>query len=211
MPVADPINDFTAYQPSYFNTGVRQRWQMSNLYLKKLNNKMLRDFDKYAKMSQFANLWRGFTSAHLRHLLVDEYPDRNIPYQIRRFNSASQNVIEEDYMFVGVAYWKPMEERMPGLFVNPMEGDQQAFAQVQLYISRGRLVEDLRLPPEDQIFRVAPSGRRDLMSQNWNSQLVPATTAALPMILQTSPDNSNITTPNLGGLSVEEFRRLNTH
>ena len=104
MPVADPIYDFTNHQPSYFSTGVRQRRQMSNWYLRILNNQMLRDFDEHAKMSQFSNLWRGFSSAQLKHLLEVEYPDRNIPYQIRRFDSSVQNVIEEDYMFVGVAY-----------------------------------------------------------------------------------------------------------
>ena len=184
---------------------------MSNWYLRILNNEMLRDFDEHAKMSQFSNLWRGFTRAQLKHLLEVEYPDRNIPYQIRRFDFGDQKIVEEDYMFVGVAYWKPMAERMPGLFRNPMEGDQLGFAQVQLYIPRGRLAQDLTLPPEDQIFRVSVPRHRDLMNQNWTTQLVPATAASIPTILQTSPGNSTISTPNLGGIGVEDFRRLNTH
>ncbi len=211
MPVADPIHDFTNYQPNYFRTGVRERQEMANWYLRILNNKMLKDFDQLAKMSQFSNLWRGFTRAQLKHLLEVEYPDRNIPYQIRQFDWSDQRVIEADYMFVGVAYWKPMQERMPGLFNNPMQGDQLAFAQAQLYIPRARLVQDIRLPPEEQIFRFPVPQHRDLMNQNWTTQLVPATAAAIPTILQTAPGNTSITPPNLGGLSVEEFRRLNTH
>lgn len=211
LPVADPIYDFTRHQPSYFSNGVRQRREMSNWYLRLLNNQMLRDFDEHAKMSQFSNLWRGFTRAQLKHLLDVEYPNRNIPYQIRRFESSAQTTVDEDYMFVGVAYWKPMEERMPGLFSNPMDSDQLAFAQVRMYITRGRLVQDLRLPPEDQVFHISSSRGRDLMNQDWRTQLVPATTASIPTILQTAPGNSDIRTPNLGGISVDEFRRLNTH
>ena len=211
LPVADPINDFTPNQPRYFRAGVSQRRQVSNLYLRILNRRMLRDFDEHAKMSQFSNLWRGFSRAQLKQLLEVEYPNRNIPYQIRRFNSSPRSEVESDYMFVGVAYWKPMEERLPGLFENPIQGDQLGFAQVQLYIPRGRLIKDERLPPEDQIYRIAVPRHRDLMNQSWTTQLVPATTASIPLILQTQPENLTVNTPNLGGLGVEEFRRINTH
>jgi hypothetical protein len=104
-----------------------------------------------------------------------------------------------------------MEERMPGLFSNPLNADSVAVSQCHLFLPQPRLIQDLEQPPDRQIYRRWVPTHRDLMNQNWTVQLVPATSQALPSIVQTTPPNSNITTPNLGGLSVEDFRRLNTH
>lgn len=223
MPVSDPLYDSTQYQPTYFQNGVRQREYASQRYLSILNNEMLIDFDAnlcrhgrngVAKMSQFSNLWRGFTRGYLRQLLDVEHPYRNIPYQLR-IDSLQQSdrnqYLENDYMFIGAAYWSPMEERMPGLFRNPLNADSVAVSQCHLFLPRPRLIQDLWQPPEYQIYRRWVPTHRDLMNQNWTVQLVPATARSLPSIIQTDPPSFNITTPNLGGLSVEDFRRLNTH
>lgn len=223
LPVADPLYDTTQYQPTYFRRGVRQRKSASERYLSILNRTMLIDFDArlctdgrngVAKMSQFSNLWRGFTRGYLKQLLEVEHPFRNIPYQIRMDplqRSDPNQYLENDYMFAGVVYWKPMQERMPGLFTNPLNADSIAVAQCQLIVARPRLLQDLWLPPDEQVFRAWVPTHRDLMNQTWTVQLVPATTRSMPSILQTTPPNFDIITPNLGGLSVEDFRRLNTH
>ncbi|MFT5303920.1 MAG: hypothetical protein ACI87E_002933 [Mariniblastus sp.] len=212
LPVADPIFDTTRHQQAYFAKAVRERSSAANRYLSILNQSMLRDFDNYTKMSQFSNLWRGFTQAQLRQLLTVEYPSRNLPYQIRRFDeSQSHSWIEQDYMFVGVTYWKPMVERLPGLFSNPINGDPMAFAQSRIFIPRRRLLLDTYQPPEDQIFSVGGPTHRDLMNQNWTAQLAPATAPTIPTILQSTPNISNVELPNISGLSASEFRRLNTH
>ena len=117
-------------------------------------------------------------------------------------------------MFVGVAYWTPMQERMPGLFINPLNADQTAFAQVQLFLPTARLLQDVRFIGDPRReFRWSSFGprNRDLWNQNWSVQMVPATAANIPSILQTPPPAINVTVPNLGGISVDDFRRLNTH
>lgn len=211
MPVADPINDISHRQPEYFSRGITERKTAANRYLNYLNNQMLRDFDEHAKMSQFSNLWRGFSKAYLRQLLEDEYPDTNVPYQIRRSDSSRQAEIETDYMFVGVSYWQPMKERMPGLFSNPNSGVQIAYAQSRLFIPRGRLYHDSRFALPEGVSRHRVPRHHDLMNQNWVTRLVPATVPALPQILQTSPQNLTTGVPSLGGINVEEFQQLNTH
>lgn len=223
MPVSDPLYDITQYRSTYFQNGVRQREYASQRYLSILNRRMLIDFDAricgdgrngVAKMSQFSNLWRGFTRGYLKQLLEVEHPFRNIPYQLRidpLMVTDRNQYLENDYMFVGAVYWKPMEERMPGLFSNPLNADSMAIAQCHLFLPRPRLIKDLWLPPDRWIHRRWVPTHRDLMNQNWTIQLVPATSESMPSIVQTIPPDSDITTPNLGGLSVDDFRRLNTH
>ena len=211
MPVADPIHDITQRQPDYFTRGIRERRDAANRYLNYLNNHMLRDFDEHAKMSQYSNLWRGFSKAYLRQLLEDEYPDSNVPYQIRISDLSRQNEIETDYMFVGVSYWERMNERMPGLFSNPSQSVQIAYAQSRLFIPRGRLYHDSRFAFPEGVFRHRVSTAHNLMNQNWVSKLVPATAPAIPQIIQSSPQNIPVAVPSLGGINVEEFQQLNTH
>ncbi|MDG1512933.1 MAG: Tad domain-containing protein [Mariniblastus sp.] len=211
MPVADPINDISQRQPEYFSRGISERKTAANRYLNYLNRQMLQDFDEHAKMSQFANLWRGFSKAYLLQLLEEEYPDTNVPYQIRRSDLPRQSEIETDYMFVGVSYWEVMSERMPGLFSNPNSGVQVAYAQSRLFIPRGRLYHDSRFAFPEGVSRHRVSSNHDLMNQNWVTRLVPATASAIPQIIQTSPTNLPVDVPSLGGINVEEFQQLNTH
>ncbi len=213
LPVADPIFDTTEFQPMYFVNGLQQREQWSFWYLALLNNTMFRDFDEVAKMSQFANFWRGFSRGYLEQLL-DEYPDRNIPYQIRESANRTfdQNqYLHDEYQFVGVVYWDPVSERLPGLFSNPLDADDLAFSQVRLFIARNRLLYNPLLPPQRRVFRQSNPQIRDLINQHWTVQLTPATSPSIPSILQTSPPNFTVDVPNLGGISVEEFQRINTH
>lgn len=56
----------------------------------------------------------------------------------------------------------------------------------------------------------------NLLSQRWTCQLVPATTAALPAILQTSPAlaafaGANVSPPSLGNLSSREIEQVSPH
>jgi len=213
LPVADPIFDLTEFQPIYFRNAINQRRRLSNRYLQQLNNSMLGDFDRVAKMSQFANLWRGITCGYLAELLA-EYPDSNLLFQIRASSLQTlfpNEYIEREYSFVGVGYWNSMPERLPGLFNNPMDADDVTYAQVRLYIPRNRLIYNPTRPLGYQFRRQSHAQTRNLLSQNWTTQIVPATSASIPTILQTPPPNILINTPNLGGISVEEFHRLNTH
>lgn len=224
LPAADPVNDSTSYQQYYFDTAVRERERAARYYLEVLNNRMFRRVDgsicRYgengvAKMSQFGNLWRGFTRAYLRQLLEEEYPDSNLVYQIRKesFELTDPNwYIEKDYMYIGVVYEKQMEEHMPGLFTNPLNADSVAFAQCNMDIPRRRVMEDLwEEDPEYRFKRVGNSTVRTLMNQMWTINLVPATSEVIPTVLLSNPPMADVDTPNIRGLSVDEFRRLNHH
>ena len=114
-------------------------------------------------------------------------------------------------MFVGVSYWERMNERMPGLFSNPSQSVQIAYAQSRLFIPRGRLYHDSRFAFPEGVFRHRVSTAHNLMNQNWVSKLVPATAPAIPQIIQSSPQNIPVAVPSLGGINVEEFQQLNTH
>ena len=254
IPVADPVNDTTEFQPQYMDSAQTERWRYSFNFLRTSNRIMLLPLEarlrqqrndkfvpaeKYyqgwgyhngaAKLSQFATMWRGFTEANLRKLLRDEYPDSNLPFVIRQGGSEA---LEKDFMFVGVAYWSPMTDIMPGLFGGSANADQIGFAQAQLFIPRNRTVQYLdfinidrnrsspstgvyyfnTFQPRQAEFRSTgyPSNR-DLWNQTWSTQLVPATTAGLTEILQTSPPEFDYQVPDLGGITVDEFRLLNTH
>jgi hypothetical protein len=56
----------------------------------------------------------------------------------------------------------------------------------------------------------------DLWNQHWSCRLVPATQEAIPQILETPPPlpefaQRGMTTPNLGGLTGDDLRQINTH
>lgn len=148
LPVVDPVLGTEPDQEDYLETAQRQRRQLARRYLSDWNDASLRVFDLEAKMSQFSNLWRGFTCGQLERLLEEEYPERNLLYQIRR-RTPSQQIgsnqhLEDRFMFVGVAYWPKLPEMLPGLFSNPQVADAQTFAQVMLFIPQPRLVKGWR-------------------------------------------------------------------
>jgi hypothetical protein len=142
LPVVDPELDALPNQAVYVREAVAQRREWSHKYLNDWNAELLSGFDRFAKMSQFAGLWRGFTCGYLERLLNEEYPRTNLPFVIRENPKQTVNsnaVLEKHYIYISVVYWKNLPESLPGLFRNPLESDAQAFAEVHLFVPRLRL------------------------------------------------------------------------
>jgi len=263
LPVVDPELDMEPGQQDYFETAVEQRESLSERYLRDWNNDSLRAFDLLGKMSQFANLWRIVTGGQLKKLLEVDYPESNLPFQIRRqFTRAEATTedftteLERDYMYVAVAYASPLREKAPGIFRNPLEATSQAYSQVFVFVPRRRLIkvfedgsitgegatnfggvpgQTLELPapprnqpdtpddeadPEEQFLISRQSSRSypegwNLLTQNWTTQLAPASSAAIPSILSTQPymdeTMSNITTPDLSGMTTQDLQWVSHH
>jgi hypothetical protein len=141
LPAVDPELDSEPNQSEYAATAVKQRWKLSHHYLNEWNAHLLSGFDTYAKMSQFNNLWRSFTCGYLEHLLTVEYPKTNLPMVILENPAGTPDPtgsLAKHYAFVSVVYWKKMPESAPGLFKSPLEADDQAFAEVHLFIPQKR-------------------------------------------------------------------------
>jgi hypothetical protein len=110
-------------------------------------------FDRVGKMSQFSNLWRIFTCGQLERLLNVEYRNTNLPFVIRHTAEQMENQQLEllgDYMFVGVVYREQIDDRIPGVFRNPIPADTQAYAQIMVYVPRQRLIRVWSEPEPDR-------------------------------------------------------------
>lgn len=204
LPVVDPVYDMVppADLTRYRQISVSQRRTAAERYLRAWNDRAMQYFDQYAKMSQFGQLWRGFTLGQLKKLLEEEYPGTNLPYVIRYTPAdvgGDQSWLDRDYMFVGVAYRPQIVPTMGKVFQTRLESDAQAFAQGMLFV---------------------PRGNWDLMTQNWSFQIVPATHDSIGLILQTQPQVQGVTTtatsrswklPNLSNLDAQDIRRITTH
>ncbi|MEO2034153.1 MAG: hypothetical protein ABGZ35_18925 [Planctomycetaceae bacterium] len=88
LPIVDPDpsqSDFSAVPnpDRYFEAAVEQRRQLAKYYLEQWNRDKLQLFDREGQMSQFSNIWRILTCAALEKLLVEEYPETNLPMQMR--------------------------------------------------------------------------------------------------------------------------------
>ncbi len=142
LPAVDPVLDDLPERPAYRMKSLAQRRNLANNYLNDWNNETLRAFDKEGKMSQFANLWRGFTRGQLERLL-DEYPNANLLHMIREHESdfLTNRGLEQDYAFVGVTYASQVTQMLPGLFRHPSPSDAECFAQVMLFIPQPRLIK----------------------------------------------------------------------
>jgi hypothetical protein len=234
LPVVDPELDSVPDQQKYVRRAKRQREQLSHRDLRDWNAEQMYEFDRYGKMSQFSNLWRIFTCGQLKRLLEEEYPDRNLLFQIRVQVDEMQNVnahLEQDFMFVGVVYARKLNSYIPGMFKNPLAADSQAFSQVSMFVPRRRLVDVPKplghpwTPPHLPRFGVCPPSPRrqsssyfpehwDLLNQNWSVQLVPSTTAGIPTILSTQPYVRNIgqfQLPNLQGMQPGDLDWISNH
>jgi hypothetical protein len=146
LPVVDPTLD---PNPRYLSSARDQRKKRAQQYLNQWNDKSLRGFENWAKMCQFHNLWRSFTCGYLTQLLEKEYPNANLPFQIRTQPSEMGIVnpyLQQHFMFVGVVYWPKLPELLPGLFHNPMENDSIAFAQTCVFLPTQRLVWEWSVP-----------------------------------------------------------------
>lgn len=120
-----------------------------------------------AKMSQFINLYRGFTCAKLNHLLTEQYPQTNLPHVLRQplsrqdramYTSRSvvtdgqiqttgqftgslltqQQYLDYDFTFMGAVYRPQRKPVMPGMYRVPIKGDAFSFARVMVYLPRAR-------------------------------------------------------------------------
>ncbi len=236
IPAVDPVNDNVEGQSNYHRTAVSQRKAWSQRYLNAWNQTYMQPFDSAAKMSQFGQLWRGFTNGQLKKLLEEDYPNTNLPFVIRnlpRDHEQCQTTLEEDYMFVGVAYRKGLTPTLPGMFHDPFGSDEEAFAQGTLFIPLGRLMKygdssAVRQESQsDPSFLQDPDKPRDpdngghtwdLFCQNWCFKLVPATDENILAIMQTPPQVkaddgtlAKIRVPQLNNLSTHDLRNITSH
>jgi hypothetical protein len=167
LPVIDPVGDFLADQAAAQSEARQQRHDLAQLYLgvggaggtylagsgqwisRSWNADTLWMFDNKAKMSQFGALWRGFTCGQLEKLL-DEYPDRNLPFLIRvkketvEVSGSYNDHLDQYFTFVGVAYWRHVREFAARLykgqlFDNPTQNDAITFAQVRMFLPHRKL------------------------------------------------------------------------
>ncbi|MEC8336534.1 MAG: hypothetical protein VXZ84_00160, partial [Planctomycetota bacterium] len=153
----------------YHRTALAQRKRLAETYLEQWNNEKLIEFDHVGPMSQFANLWRGFTRGELRDLLA-EHQQTNLLHVIWtppevQYSSTSEDLrptlsfdwqqqsspdkipedrrrnrfLEEQYLFVGTVYWQRLHALLPRLFSNPLSGDRVNFAQGMLFLPVPRL------------------------------------------------------------------------
>ncbi len=263
LPAVDPDpaeSDFQALPDpqAYLATALTQRRELAKHYLEQWTSDKLRIFDRDAEMSQFSNLWRIFTCAHLDKLLTEEYPLTNLPMVMRQTEDGSDvetlrqtaeqqtvnRYLEQNDNFLAVVYRRHIKETGPGVFRNPLarESDALSFAQISLFVPRarrylvgpGRPDADQSLGgtfgfdsglemPEEPAEPSTPEEERwatenwpshwDLLNQNWMVKLVPATAPSLPEILAANPgiESFNFRPPNLGGITIEQLKRMNTH
>ena len=218
LPVVDPVMDTLLDRAQYMAKARGQRRQLAHKYLGDWNYEAMYVFDHEGKMSQFSALWRSFTCGYLNRLLEEEYPNSNLPHMIRVEQDevvAPIAHLEEDFTFLGVAYWQRLPEILPGLFRSPLEGDAVAYAQVRVFVPHRRLVWHWLHPyggrtpiggvpgefpdlPDEELPEPEGEGRWivgrqhvpdhwDLLNEHWTVQLVPSTTQNLAVILQTEP------------------------
>ncbi len=144
IPVVDPVLDAVDDQQLYIQRAKQQRWYLAFKYLNDWNESLLEIFDEYGKMSQYSRLWRIFSRGELKKLCDKEYPDRNLPFQIRTYVQDGvddvNEFVETDFMFIGVVYNEKLPEKIPGVFSNPVDSDSQAYAQIMVFVPRRRLV-----------------------------------------------------------------------
>jgi hypothetical protein len=183
-------------------------------------------FGDEAKMSQFQALFRLACCAQLNQLLNVEYPGTNVPMLLRQdFGGALTDnaILERDYTFIGAAYRAHVNEMAPLMYSNPVDrqSDAVTFAQLGLYVPR-RMYRccPWATPWYDQQgdihWQVHTNGwpnEWDMFTQNWMVRLVPATSDAIPSILQTNPGGyaASVRVPNLGGATMQELDAINTH
>ena len=172
-------------------------------------------------MSQFGSLWRSFTCGQLDKLL-QEYADRNLPHMIRGGSVPGggnvNDVLDLDYMFVGVAYRAKVVPAAPNLFTDSLAADNQAFAQGMLFVPRPRIISYWTdaYGVQHAIRQRVPQ-HWDLWNQNWSFQLVPATVASTGLILSEQPQTpfaagvTNLQLPNLRNVDPADIRRVTTH
>lgn len=244
LPVVDPESGTSPAASTYADQARQERKEYATHYLDLWNNKTLIIFDREAKMSQFSALWRSFTCGQLHKLLYEEYFDKNLPMVIRTKVEDVHDgnaYLDQNFTFVGIAYWKELPEILPGLFKNPLAHDAVAYAQVRVFVPRARIEwwrpspdpveiggvpgEFPHLPVESASdadegtwkIRRQPSPQQwDLWNQHWTCQLTPTTVPTLTSILRTQPQlvdfsGTNFALPDLGNISTEDIGKISPH
>jgi hypothetical protein len=158
LPVIDPALDALYIQPALREEARTQRLRLAERYLgvsasrsywtsqgywrsESWNGDTLWFFDHKAKMSQFGNLWRGFTCGQL-HKLLEENSDRNLLFLIhgKKSDVVDYNAhLDQYFTFVGVAYWRHVRDMAPRIFRNPIQSDAVTYAQVRMFIPHRKL------------------------------------------------------------------------
>lgn len=160
LPAVDPVGDVPVSAIDYRGISVRQRHDLSHTYLNSWNEQLLHDFDTDGQLTSFASFWRGFTCGKLDQLLNEEYPNRNLLFVIRTprdYITDRQGMLEREFQWLGVAYRSHLRQTLPGLYRNRLAADDQAYAQVAMFIPRPRLVNYRpQMPPPGHLYGGVP-------------------------------------------------------
>ncbi len=254
LPALDPTYegpDYLYLKPSeagmYLANSVSRRNRLANAYLSKWNlnnindgdpdNLDLRPFEREsygqggrvsAKMSQFINLWRGFTQAKLSQLLNLDFPNTNLPHMLRMRDPGmtQQQYLENEFTFVAAVYRKQRQPTMPGMYRAPITGDSLAFARVSLYLPVPRYItgggcpnflcrQTINFVGDTRCVTCRDPWPREwsLFNQNWAAKMTPTSAESTVALIQTNPQGfaPGVTLPNFGSIQVQDLKAINTH
>jgi hypothetical protein len=247
VPALDPSfegPDFSSLNGSdagiYQAAASRRRRELAVRYLADWNSD--RDFDLgpfekeqlseggrvSAKMSQFVNLWRGFTCAKLNQLLDVEFPRTNLPHMLRAAapGATQQQYLTHDFTFSGIMYNRQRKQTMPGMYRVATDGDAIAFAQVSLFVPRPRYQSLSPCPiwtcPSYDWWEKLSCGSPcldrwptewTLFNQNWAAKLIPTSPQTTLDMLRMNPQDiaPGVKPQQIGSMTVDDIKAVNTH
>ncbi|MDB5386393.1 MAG: hypothetical protein JWM11_2039 [Planctomycetaceae bacterium] len=225
---------------TYQSAASKRRRDLATRYLSDWNNDVNFDLGPFereslgeggrvsAKMSQFINLWKGFTCAKLNQLLDVEFPQTNLPHMLRTATpgTSQQEYLDHDFMFSGIVYRKQRQQTMPGMYRVPNSGDATAFARVALFVPRPRYESSSPCPtwscPSYDWWGKLNCGipcfdswptEWSLFNQNWAARIVPASAESSLSMLNENPQDiaPGVKPPNVGAMTIQDFKAVNTH
>ena len=138
--VADPNSD--AADPSdaaYASTARDHRAPLGLEYLNIWVGQTMaffRNLNGEAKMSRFDRLWQCIACGQLMQLYQD-YANNNLPLVIRTELTPGSNLafyesqLDQNFTFLGVAYWGKVPQLLPRLYDNPVASDALGFAELR--------------------------------------------------------------------------------
>lgn len=233
LPIVDPLTDTT-----YIERARDYRRALAMAYRQRyIKHVIMRSFWNTAWMSQLDQLWQILSCGYLDDLL-EENSRRNLPSMLRDEGPVTNSLLERRFCYLGVVYRKKLPEILPGLFRNPADNDEMAYAEGRLFVPKRRLVwqfgpvydplsntyvrrwhpgfqarggVDAGFPPG----YIAARDDWDLLTQNWTTQLGPAGHDTLAQILSTTPAVAGVTgavrVPSLGGVDSQTLQRISPH